>query len=388
MSVGNKMKKRILSMLITLVMILGLIPATALTVLGEENTVIVSLVLRPVDAEGNAIDATPQGLGTLDVFVNDSFWVDSQYDGDDDVHTLFVGENVLDDWDFCPLGYAKPDFDITLTADAEGTLTVTSGNATLVKEDDINYIVVVLAEYVCEHTFENGAYCSEGDYHYQQCDSCNYYDPDSAEEHYEGALVDHRCEACNGYVRAWCTPADAETDHFCSNGEGCGTRLGDLCVDADGDHVCDGCKWVMDWLCDDGDNDHLCDTESCKARLSDCGDDDGDGQCDICECPLAEVSAKFTELNYTYDADNENILVSGILIVYGNMEGTVTVKWRDGEDEITATGRVTEGFVELEFEGVDLFELPTVMVTFVPDNAEVATWEDNYNLWNDTLRLE
>ncbi|MBQ8416805.1 MAG: hypothetical protein IJX13_07940, partial [Clostridia bacterium] len=278
------------------------------------------------------------------------------------------------------------DFDITFTADADGNITITSGNATLEKEDDINYIVVVLA--ACEHTFENGKYCSEGDYHYQRCDSCNYYDPESAEEHYEGVLVDHRCEACNGYVRAWCTPVDAETDHFCSNGEGCGTRLIDLCVDADGDHVCDGCKWVMDWLCEDGDNDHLCDTESCKERLSDCGDDDGDEQCDVCGVRLANVSAKFTELNYAYDADKENILVSGILIVYGNMEGTVTVKWRDGEDEITATGRVTEGFAELEFEGVDLFELPSLMVTFVPDNAEVATWEDNYNLWNDTLRVE
>lgn len=697
------MKKRILSMLLVIALVMGMIPGAALTAFatdGEPATVHVILVLKPVDAEGNAIDASDGGLGRLDVLLNGNWWVDSANDGELDLYPVNIGENMMRDWDFCPNGYTKPDFEITFTADENGQITITSGDATLEKDGDIYYIVVELEAH--EHTYENGRYSRDTANHYKMCDSCDYYDPESAEEHsddtdnanhacdvcdyymsqlcedtdgdhvcnvcgkhmgglcmdensdhfcdteacqvklstcqdedanfqcdvcgkelcaawhdadddgvidedetvysflddafkdlnatnikllgdvidfsyaiknrsltldlngytitlsgwfdtgaganltikdssssgtgrivcdvaaddyldvysggtltlesgtidamrlnnsesavtlnggavstmkvFDGVLTlgdaatvtvweitggtfnvdpttlngfdsdtyeaidngdgsctvnekdsidptdcehtyeneryvgvtdyhckmcdncdyvdlesaeehsedpeytDHYCDICNYYVRAWCTPVDPETKHYCINGENCGKRLKDLCTDADDDHVCDGCEELMDWFCYDGDNDHLCDTERCRVRIDECYDgEDEDSLCDTCGAVLATVSTEFTELNYTYDRENDEILVSGTMDVYASMDGTITVEWYDEDAPITVTGRVTEGVATvLAFEEVDFGELSYVTIIFVPDNEEVNTLEDFIYLGNDTPQV-
>lgn len=717
------MKKRILSMLMVIALVMGMIPGAALTAFatdGEPATVHVFLVLKPVDAEGNEIDASDGGLGRLDVYMNESGWVDSVYDGELDFYPVNIGENTLSNWDLCPNGYTKPDFEITFTADENGQITITSGDATLEKDGDINYIVVELEAH--EHTYENGRYSRDTDDHYKMCDSCDYYDPESKEAHsddtdnahhicdvcdyhmsqlcedtdgdhicdvcanhmsqlckdtdgdhvcdfctyqmsqlcedadgdhicdteacqvklstcqdedadgqcdvcgkemraawhdadddgvidegetvysflddalddssatnikllgdvidfsyaienrsltldlngytitlsgwfdtatgadltikdssssgtgrivcdvaaddyldvysggsltlesgtvdamrlnnsesavtlnggavstmkvndgvltlgdaatvtaweitggtfnvdpttlngfdsdtyeaidngdgsctvnekdsidptecehtYENEMyvgvtgyhckmcdncdyvdlesaeehsedpeyTDHYCDICNYYVRAWCTPVDPETKHYCINGENCGKRLKDLCTDADDDHVCDGCEELMDWFCYDGDNDHLCDTERCRVRIDECYDgEDEDSLCDTCGAVLATVSTEFTELNYTYDRENDEILVSGTMEVYADWDGMITVEWYDEDAPITVTGRVTEGVATvLAFEEVDFWELSYVTIIFVPDNEEVNTLEDFIYLGYDTPQV-
>lgn len=173
------------------------------------------------------------------------------------------------------------------------------------------------------HTYDNGYYYSDDEYHYTYCDTCDYYDLDSAEAHYEDAAYpDHHCDVCNVYVRAWCTPIDPETDHCCINGENCGARLDDLCTDADNDHICDGCGDDMRWLCEDtgadhlcdvcdaymselcedADGDHICDAEGCGERISPCDDVDNDNKCDICD---AELRAAWN------DADDDGVIDEG-----------------------------------------------------------------------------
>ena len=173
------------------------------------------------------------------------------------------------------------------------------------------------------HTYDNGYYYSDDEYHYAYCDTCDYYDLDSAEAHYEDAAYeDHHCDVCGAYVRAWCTPIDPETDHRCINGENCGARLDDLCTDADNDHVCDGCGDDMGWLCEDtgadhlcdvcdaymrelcedADEDHICDAEGCGERISPCDDVDNDNKCDICD---AELRAAWN------DADDDGVIDEG-----------------------------------------------------------------------------
>ena len=173
------------------------------------------------------------------------------------------------------------------------------------------------------HTYDNGYYYSDDEYHYAYCDTCDYYDPDSAEAHYEDAVYeDHHCDICGVYVRAWCTPIDPETDHRCINGENCGARLDDLCTDADNDHICDGCGDDMRWLCEDtdadhlcdvcdaymselcedADGDHICDAEACGERISPCDDVDNDNKCDICD---AELRAAWN------DADDDGVIDEG-----------------------------------------------------------------------------
>ncbi len=242
----------------------------------------------------------------------------------------------------------------------------------------------------CEHTYENGRYTFDDDYHYPLCDNCDYYDPSSAEAHFETAIeTDHCCDVCRKYVCDWCIPEDLETKHYCINGENCGKRLKDLCTDADDDHVCDGCEELMDWFCYDGDNDHLCDTERCRVRIDECYDgEDEDSLCDTCGAVLATVSAEFTELNYTYDRENDEILVSGTLEVYADWDGMITVEWYDEDAPITVTGRVTEGVATvLAFEEVDFGELSYVTIIFVPDNEEVNMLEDFIYLGNDTPQV-
>lgn len=129
------MKNRILSMLLTLCMILTFVPATAVS--AEEATVDIVLGMRAIDEEGNVIS------GTLDVLLNNVEWLATTYDPL--VYSCNVGENYLSNWDYCPAGYVRPTEDVTFTADAEGNITVTSNNATVVVEDGVAYFVVTLA---------------------------------------------------------------------------------------------------------------------------------------------------------------------------------------------------------------------------------------------------
>ena len=173
------------------------------------------------------------------------------------------------------------------------------------------------------HTYDNRYYYSDDEYHYAYCDTCDYYDLDSAEAHYEDAAYpNHHCDVCDVYVRAWCTPIDPETDHCCINGENCGARLDDLCTDADNDHICDGCGDDMRWLCEDtgadhlcdvcdaymselcedADEDHICDAEDCGERISPCDDVDNDNKCDICD---AELRAAWN------DTDDDGVIDEG-----------------------------------------------------------------------------
>ena len=127
------MKKRILSILLALCLVLSMVPA-AVFAYGE--TVEVLMALRAVDKDGNVIG------DTLDVTVNGSFWIATTYDPD--YYTCYVGENELSDWDYCPTGYKRPEAPVIFNCDAQGNVELVSDNATVSVENGITYFTVVL----------------------------------------------------------------------------------------------------------------------------------------------------------------------------------------------------------------------------------------------------
>ena len=154
------------------------------------------------------------------------------------------------------------------------------------------------------HTYEDGDYYSDDNNHYKECDNCDYYDPATVEAHYDAVVgADHKCDVCDRYVRAWCTPIDAETDHYCTNGENCGKYLDDLCTDIDNNHYCDGCATYLKQLCADENNDHICDEAACGVTLSKCIDNTGDFVCDICDTTLPIVAWN--------DVDDDGVIDEG-----------------------------------------------------------------------------
>ncbi|MBQ4578181.1 MAG: carbohydrate-binding domain-containing protein [Clostridia bacterium] len=141
------------------------------------------------------------------------------------------------------------------------------------------------------HSFDGRVYRGTFDRHYPECDSCNYYVEDKGEDHVdedaddicdicEYEIHEHtffedywyrenqyhypECDMCDYYDEtkgAAC--ADEDGDHYC---ETCGAYMGWLCTDADGDHICDVCIEQLD-LCKDDNGDHTCDTEACSRHM-------------------------------------------------------------------------------------------------------------------------
>lgn len=74
---------------------------------------------------------------------------------------------------------------------------------------------------------------------------------------------------------------DSDQDLICDI---CGDNM---CVDANGDHVCDDCHYTMDELCEDADGNHRCDTAVCGERQEEwCIDADNDHICDVAVCGI------------------------------------------------------------------------------------------------------
>ena len=74
---------------------------------------------------------------------------------------------------------------------------------------------------------------------------------------------------------------DSDQDLICDI---CG---GNMCVDANGDHICDDCHYTMDELCEDADGNHRCDTAVCGERQEEwCIDADNNHICDVAVCGI------------------------------------------------------------------------------------------------------
>ena len=137
------MKKRMLSMLVVIAMLIGLVPANVFATTETTSTVTVDLMLKVVDEKGNEIDGTlDAGLYAGDAYLDWISNTDANYYTTK--WTLNVGENTIKGWDYYPYGYVKPTDDITFTVDADGKITVTSDNATVLVTDTMTYIVVIL----------------------------------------------------------------------------------------------------------------------------------------------------------------------------------------------------------------------------------------------------
>lgn len=352
-----------------------------------DTTVRIRLALRALDAEtGTVIDGS-EYAGMLDAVLDseDGPWVEN-FDTSEcylDYTESYTLDFHVDS--YCPEGYQLPE-NVTFTVDAEGSITITSDNAAVTVEEGVTYISVRLQKVVHEHTYENDCYYVEGDKHYPRCDSCDYYDAENGETHYEEPLwTDHRCDGCGQYWRGFCTPIDKETDHYCVNGENCGARLTDLCTDGDHDHICNGCNKWMDWMCKDKNDDHLCDGENCDVRLSECADKDADGKCDVCGKGYAAVTAQYTAI--AYEAEGEDAFASGTLQVTSGAAGTVTAAWGYGTP-VTFTGELkADESADLRFEDVPLEKLDYVKLTFTPDAEDVAAVTLNHYIEGDLVKL-
>ncbi len=111
------------------------------------NTIDLLLRLKALDENGVEFE----DVYALDGFLNDIGWLGTYSNNFDPemidpelkYFSVIVGENIITDWDYCPEGYAKPD-DVTFTCDAEGNITVTSGNATIEKDGDVTVFVIQL----------------------------------------------------------------------------------------------------------------------------------------------------------------------------------------------------------------------------------------------------
>ncbi len=105
------------------------IPAGALSI---------ELYLKAVDAKGKEI------AGALDALLNYERWAGTESMGYGQPYMVNIGENTLSGWALCPEGYARPTEAITFTADEDGNITITSGNATVEVVENKVYIVVTL----------------------------------------------------------------------------------------------------------------------------------------------------------------------------------------------------------------------------------------------------
>jgi len=157
---------------------------------GDSDTVTVNLRLKSVDAEGEYVSCY------LSAELNNSS-LSITNDGDSAASTLNIGTNTLSCFESSQNEvYRAPDTVITFTADADGNINVTSGNATVETVGEITYIVITMQ--VCEHSFDDDFWSSseiEG-YHEQKCDFCAYMDSDTAEPHIDEDLYD-TCDKCS-----------------------------------------------------------------------------------------------------------------------------------------------------------------------------------------------
>ena len=284
------MKKRIFSMLLVIVMVLSLLPTAALADdvapgdSGEKSTVTVQLMLKAVDAADNN-----EISGDLDALLNGSenTWVGTYGAGEYDCN---VGENTLSGWDLCPEGYMKPTEDITFTVGEDGSITITSSNATVeTTNDGVHCIVVPLT--ACTHSDED---------------------------------IDHWCDGCDAHLSALC--CDDDNDHCCDT---CGIHLSNLYIDSNKDHQCDDCGELMsgceDTVADDGSRDFKCDI---------CGNwmlpavyvtaKAGDKQITVTWDALTEVEAVYSGLTYSVTALDENGVQSTGTPTYNSDSGTYT----------------------------------------------------------------
>lgn len=136
-----------------------------------------------------------------------------------------------------------------------------------------------------------------GGFHYRNC-GCGMVQ----EERHTDSDSDLFCDICGGNM---CV--DGNGDHICDN---CHYTMEELCADADGDHRCDTelCGIRIPALCADGDGDHICDTAACAAFLSElCADGNGDWLCDVC---LTDLCSHWL-VDPAYNGDNTHTGICG-----------------------------------------------------------------------------
>jgi len=136
------MKTKLISLLLAVVMVAGMIPFTALSVFAEEQIVFAPIYLKPVDENGDPINT--DFYGGMDVMcIETNQWVGSKDLGYGSFDYK-VGTNTLSGFDYMPFGYKKPADDILLDVSADGSVAVTSGNASVENSDGRVYIVIPL----------------------------------------------------------------------------------------------------------------------------------------------------------------------------------------------------------------------------------------------------
>ena len=251
------MKKRILSMILVIIMVMALMPG--MTVMAEESTCTHPQISWSVDAEN-----IYQHTGTCP----DCGEIISTS------HDLTWGWDENEHWSAC--------------------------------EKDCGFKAAVE-----NHTW--GEWLQDvGGIHYRHC-SCGYRqeerhsdsDSDLVCDICAGAMCwdgddgNHRCNDCGWKMKELCDDGD-DVDHIC---DVCDEWMSWICDDADNNHVCDDCEAHLRELCTDEDDDYICDDcaqELCDHWLIDPvnnGNGTHTGTCEYCGKDITEDCHK----EYGYD---------------------------------------------------------------------------------------
>ena len=272
-----------------------------------ENIINLPLGLKAVDTDGNPV------IGDLSVWLNEQSWVSTYSDDEGTVYSCIIGENTLSGWVLCPFGFVPPDYVITFTCDEDGTIEVTSENATVkVGDNGYTYIVVTLLGNDCEHTYHEGYYWREETGHYNACDLCDYADTTSFAEHIDKD-DNYICDLCTYELPH--EHFDKDENYFCdvcwevmphehtyeggnyNYNESGHYNCCDICGDIDFDSFAAHEDENEDWGCD------IC---QCKPMPHDCVDNkDNDGICDLCGGWLGETKSMVLRLKLVDGDGNE-----------------------------------------------------------------------------------
>lgn len=158
---------------------------------------------------------------------------------------------------------------------------------------------------------------STGNYHYHDC-GCGMT---QVEPHTDDDS-DSLCDICRAPM---CV--DTNGDHICDD---CHYTIDELCSDANGDHICDTqlCSERQEEWCSDADLDHICDTEACSAYLSElCEDNNDDWLCDICGTDLC--SHRFSDLVINDDDTHTGLCIYCGREITEACDDTYGVWWDD-----------------------------------------------------------
>lgn len=117
---------------------------------------------------------------------------------------------------------------------------------------------------------------------------------------------DYYCDECWEVIPHDCIDGGDEDFHYCDL---CYEYLRELCVDENNDHCCEVCFTVLSDLCrDEAPLDHYCDNELCSNRMTYCEDfSNDDNVCTLCG---EGVYPDISELNTHFTAENDQVIVT------------------------------------------------------------------------------